>query len=76
MGLTMSNCGVFIAPGFIISPMGKGERIKKEKEEGWREKQNRKGMEKRKEEGIKKDRKTERNMEFRGKEEKKIFCWL
>ena len=33
MGLTESNSGLFSTPGFIVSPVGKGERRKK-KEKG------------------------------------------
>ena len=46
MGLTGCNSGLFRAPGFIVSPVGKRERKKKEK--GRKEKRNRKGMEGRK----------------------------
>ena len=49
MGVTRSNSGLFRAPGFIVSPVGKGERNKK-KEKGKREKGNRKGKEGRKKE--------------------------
>ena len=42
MGLTGSNSGLFRVPGFIVSPVGKGERRKK----------NGKGM---KEKGIEKE---------------------
>ena len=31
MGGTWSNSGLFRAPGFIVSPVGKGERRKKKK---------------------------------------------
>ena len=55
MGLTWSNSGVFRAPGFIVSPVGKGER-KRKKDEVKEGKRNRKEMERRKkgrkEEGI------------------------
>ena len=39
MGLTGSNSGLFRAPGFIVSPVGKGERrrVKGEGKEGKRE---------------------------------------
>ena len=54
-----SNSGLFSAPGFIVSPVGKGKRKKKEK--GREEK----GIEKeRKEEEIKKDRRKEKKIEF------------
>ena len=53
MGLTGSNSGLFRAPGFTFSPVGKGERRKK-KEKGRKEKGNRKGME-----GSKERRKKE-----------------
>ena len=59
MSLTGSNSGLFIAPGFIVSPVGKGERRKK-KGEGKEEKRNRKGMKGRKEEGIKKDQRKDK----------------
>ena len=51
MGLTQSNSGLFSAPSFIVSPVGKRERRKKilKKEKGRREKGSRKGMEGRKE---------------------------
>ena len=49
MGLTGSNSGLFIAPGFIVSPVGIGERREK-KGEGKEGKRNRKGMEGRKKE--------------------------
>ena len=63
MGVTWSNSGLFSAPGFIVSPVGKRERRgkkgKKEKEGG------KKGIEKeRKEEGIKKDWKKDKKKEF------------
>ena len=47
MGLTRSNSGLFITPGFIVSPVGKGEK-----------KENKKG---RMEIGIEKERKEGRN---------------
>ena len=59
MGLTASNSGLFSIPGFIISPVGKGERRGK-KRDVKQEKGNRKGMEGRKEEGIKKDRRQDK----------------
>ena len=49
MDLTASNSGVFRAPGFIVSPVGKGERRGGGEEKGRKEKGNRKGMEGRKE---------------------------
>ena len=59
MGLTGSNSGLFRAPGFIVSPVGKGERREK-KEKGMKEN----GIEKERKEGRrnkkrKKDRKEE-----------------
>ena len=83
MGVTPSNSGLFSTPGFLISPVGK--RGMGAKKNGRREKGNRKGRDGRKEgweggrkaEGIKKDRRTERKKEFRGKGgKKKVFCWL
>ena len=50
MGLTESNSGLFRAPGFIVSPVGKRERRGKKKEKGRREKGNRKRKERRKQE--------------------------
>ena len=50
MGLTVSNSGLFRAPFFIVSPVGKGERRRKKKGEGKEGKRNRKGMEGRKKE--------------------------
>ena len=47
MGLTWSNSGLFRAPGFIVSPVGKGERRKKKKEKDRMEK----GIEKERKEG-------------------------
>ena len=38
MGLTGSNSGLFRAPGFIVSPVGKRERRGKKKEKGRKEK--------------------------------------
>ena len=38
MGLTGSNSGLFRAAGFIVSPVGKGERRKEKKEKGRKEK--------------------------------------
>ena len=46
MGLIQSNSGFFRAPGFNVSPVGKGER--KKKGEGKEGKRNRKGKEGRK----------------------------
>ena len=40
MGVTRSNSGLFSTPGFVVSPVGKrekGEKKKKEGEEGKRE---------------------------------------
>ena len=56
MGLTGSNSGLFRAPGFLVSPVGKREReVEEEKKmKGRREKGNRKGKEGR-EEGRKKE---------------------
>ena len=74
MDLTRSNSGLFRAPGFIVSPVGKGERRKK-KGEGKEEK----GIEKEWKEGRrnkirKKDRMEEGiQAERRGK---KVFCWF
>ena len=60
-----SNSDLFRAPGFIVSPVGKGEKKEKKKER-------KKGIEKeRKEEGIKKERRTERKKELKNKE---VFC--
>ena len=44
MGLTGSHSGLFRAPCFIVSPVGKGER-RNQKKKGKEEKRNRKGME-------------------------------
>ena len=55
MGLTGSNFGIFRAPGFIVSPVGKGETREKKrekKEKGRREKGNRKRKKYRKKERI------------------------
>ena len=38
MGLTGSNSGLFSTPGFIVSPVGKGERRGGKKEKGRKEK--------------------------------------
>ena len=53
MGLRGSNCGLFRAPGFIVSPVGKGERRKEEekRESGRKEK----GIEKEWKKGRKKE---------------------
>ena len=50
MGVTRSNSGLFITPGFIVSPVVKRERggKKKKKKKVRREKGNRKGKEGRK----------------------------
>ena len=60
MGLTGSMSGLFRAPGFIVSPVGKGEKKQKKqrKEKGIEEKEGRK------EEGIKKDQRKENKKEF------------
>ena len=50
MGLTRSKSGLLKAQGFIVSPVGKGERRKK-KEKGRKEK----GIEKEWKEGRKKE---------------------
>ena len=49
MGLTWCNSGLFITPGFLVSPVGKRER-------GEKEKQSREGGKK----GIEKERKEGR----------------
>ena len=54
MGLTRSYCDLFSIPGFIVSPVGKGERRKK----------NTKGKEGMKEEGIKNDGRKDKKKEF------------
>ena len=64
LGLTGSNSGLFSTPGFIVSPVGKGERRKK-KEKRRKEKGNRKGMEERKE--------RRRNKKIRGKIRRRNF---
>ena len=68
IGLARSNSGLFRAPGFIVSPVGKGER----KEKGKEGKRNRKGKEGRKE-GRKKGRKDERIKKDQRKDQKKEF---
>ena len=55
MGLTQSNSGLFRAPGFIVSPVGKRERRGGE-EKGRRGKGNRKGKERKG--GIKRNTKS------------------
>ena len=45
MGLTRSNSGLLSTPGFVVSPVGKRERVEEKKKKGRREKGNRKGME-------------------------------
>ena len=67
MGVTQCNSGLFSAPGFIVSPVGKGEEEKK-KETGRRGKVNRKGME-----GSKEGRKQEGIKKFRGKIRRRNF---
>ena len=70
---TRSNSSLFSTPGFVVSPVGKrergGERKEKKKPKnkknktkmGRREQVNRKGgMEGRREEGIKKDRRQDK----------------
>ena len=37
MGLTWSNSGLFSTPGFVVSPVGKRERVGGEGKEGKRE---------------------------------------
>ena len=54
LSLSRSNSGLFSAPGFIVSPVGKGER-RKIKEKGRKEK----GIEKEWKEGRKEGRKKE-----------------
>ena len=64
MGLTGSNSGLFRAPCFIVSPVGKGERRKK-KEKGRKEKRiEKEWKEGRKEEGMKKDWRKDKKKEF------------
>ena len=38
MGLTKSNSGLFSTPGFIVSPVGKGEKKEKKKKKRRKEK--------------------------------------
>ena len=62
MGVTRSNSGLFSTPVFLVSPVGKREKREREKKkkegnEGKRE-YKRKG---RKEEGIKNDRRQDKN---------------
>ena len=58
MGITRSNSGLFSTPGFIISPVGKRERGEKGRREGGK-----KGLEnERKEEGIKKYRRQDKEI--------------
>ena len=57
MGLTHSNSGLFRAPGFLVSPVGKRERSEGRKEKGRREKGNRKGKEGRR---MNKDRRQDK----------------
>ena len=45
MGVTQSNSGLFITPGFLVSPVGKRGMGAKKKKNGRREKGNRKGKE-------------------------------
>ena len=85
MGVTWSNSGLFSTPGFVVLPVGERERrgekmrrdgrgkgLEKERNEGRRNKKC-KGW---KEEEIKKERRTERKKEFRGKGGKKKKCLL
>ena len=51
MGLTSSNSGLFRAPGFIFSPVGKRERMGGKKGKGRREKGNGKRKEGRRKKG-------------------------
>ena len=61
MGVTWSYSGLFSTPGFVVSPVGKGERAEGKKKKGRREKGNRKGgKEGRKEEGIKKEQRQDK----------------
>ena len=65
MGLTGSHSGLFRAPCFIVSPVGKGERRNQKKKKG----RKKKGIEKewkegRTEEGIKRDRRKDKKKEF------------
>ena len=60
-----SNSGLFIAPGFILSPVGKGGKKRKEKEKVNEGKGNRKGKEGRKE--------GRRNIKRLEERKKKIF---
>ena len=63
MGVTRSKSGLFRSPGFIVSPLGKGERGKKRRREG-----RKKGIEKEWKEGleggIKKDQSKDKKKEF------------
>ena len=61
MGVTRSNSGLFSTPGFIVSPVGKGEKKREKKKKGRKEKEIEK---ERKEEGIKKDLRKEKKKEF------------
>ena len=56
MGLTGSNSGLYTALHFIVSPVGKGERRKKRRREMGKKGIEKKWMERRKEEGMKKIR--------------------
>ena len=74
MGLTWSNSGLFSAPGFIVSAVGKGERTKKKKKRRWEGGKNRiekEWKEERKEEGIKTDQRKDKKTEFYQKYNKK-----
>ena len=61
MGVTRSNSGLFRAPGFIVSPVGKGERRKK-KEKGRKEKAIEKGWKEGRKD--KKDQRKDKKKEF------------
>ena len=50
MGVTRSNSGHFSTPGFLVSPVGKRERGAKKRGEGGK-----KGIEKERKEGRKKE---------------------
>ena len=50
MGVTRFNSYLFSTPGFVVSLVGKRERVEEKKKKGRREKGNRKGKEGRKKE--------------------------
>ena len=57
MGVTQSNSGLFITPGFLVSPVGKrgmGAKTKKKKLEGGK-----KGIEKERKEGRRNKERSE-----------------